>query len=82
MATFKQLTISFTAGAMLGAAIVYPANAEAATDYGDEHLKPMTRCQYEDGSDVIPDRADQCVWIDPDTGDMYINPTPEEVDNG
>ena len=32
-------------------------------------------CQVEDGSDV----DGQCFWVDPDTGDMYINPTPEEV---
>lgn len=35
----------------------------------------IPRCAYEDGSDV----DGLCVWIDPDTGDAYLNPTPEEV---
>lgn len=47
--------------------------------HGTAHAEPMPVCQYEDGSDVIPDRADQCLWTDPDTGNVYINPTPEEV---
>jgi hypothetical protein len=37
------------------------------------HAMPV--CQYEDGSDV----DGQCLWTDPDTGNVYINPTPEEV---
>jgi hypothetical protein len=36
---------------------------------------PLPRCAEEDGSDV----DGFCVWVDPDTGDMYVNPTPEEV---
>lgn len=32
-------------------------------------------CRFEDGSDI----DGQCLWIDPDTGNAYINPTPEEV---
>lgn len=36
---------------------------------------PLPRCQEEDGSDI----DGVCVWIDPDTGNSYINPTPEEV---
>lgn len=32
-------------------------------------------CIEEDGSDV----DGLCVWTDPDTGDMYLNPTWEEM---
>lgn len=32
-------------------------------------------CDLEDGSDV----DGLCIWIDPDTGDAYANPTQEEV---
>jgi len=35
----------------------------------------MPLCQQEDGSDV----DGYCLWVDPDTGRGYINPTPEEV---
>lgn len=34
----------------------------------------MPYCQFEDGSDV----DGYCLWVDPDTGMGYINPTPEE----
>ncbi len=39
------------------------------------YAQPLPYCQTEDGSDV----DGQCIWIDPDTGDAYINPTPAEV---
>jgi hypothetical protein len=44
--------------------------------HGVAHAEPIPVCQYEDGSDV----DGQCLWTDPDTGNVYINPTPEEVD--
>lgn len=69
----KKLVISTIAGAAAAAIWLHMPEANA------EPANPTVQCMYEDGSDVIPDRADQCIWIDPDTGDMYINPTPEEV---
>jgi len=38
-------------------------------------LTQIPRCALEDGSDV----EGICVWIDPDTGNVYINPTEEET---
>lgn len=39
--------------------------------------EPLPPCQFEDGSDINQDGY--CLWVDPDTGEGYVNPTYEEV---
>ena len=46
------------------------ASAKTSPDLGGIPI-----CQVEDGSDV----DGLCFWVDPDTGDLYLNPTPEEA---
>ena len=36
---------------------------------------PLPACQTEDGSDI----DGYCLWTSPRTGNVYLNPTPEEV---
>lgn len=35
----------------------------------------LPQCQTEDGSDI----DGYCLWTDPDTGNVYLNPTPAEL---
>ena len=59
-------------------AVAVAASLTIGYTVGDFDPKPaqaLPICQLEDGSDV----DGQCIWIDPDTGNAYINPTPEEV---
>ena len=58
------------AATAVGAMILASPDASA-----DEVWVLMPLCQQEDGSDV----DGYCLWVDPDTGRGYINPTPEEV---
>lgn len=63
----KSLAAFFiTFSIILALAQIHEASAKA-----DDVWVLMTRCQTEDGSDV----DGVCVWVDPDTGDGYINNT-------
>jgi hypothetical protein len=55
----------------LGVAVGAMLLAQPDTGHGASFL-PI--CAEEDGSDI----DGLCMWVDPDTGDGYINPTPEE----
>lgn len=50
------------------------APAGTAHASGDTVTVELPRCEEEDGSDV--DRL--CAWIDPDTGNVFINPDPAD----
>jgi len=58
------------------AAIAIVALSYACTGTGKAHAIPVLidvpQCATEDGSDV----DGLCVWIDPDTGNAYLNPEP------
>jgi hypothetical protein len=61
-------------GLVLGpeVAAVPSVRVTASDDWGH-----WPQCRLEDGSDV----DGQCIWISPRTGDAYLNPTPDEVDD-
>jgi hypothetical protein len=51
------------------------APAGSAHADGDTVTVELPRCHTEDGSDI----DGFCAWIDPDTGDVFINPTTVEM---
>jgi len=63
----KYHLVTFLVGALA-------ALGGAALARADDAVVIMPYCQFEDGSDV----DGYCLWVDPDTGMGYINPTPEE----
>lgn len=74
----RRFMADLAAGTLIGTTVVFGAawlgTAIARAD-GDTVTVELPRCAEEDGSDVIDGF---CAWIDPDTGDVYINPTPED----
>ena len=63
------ITAAVAAATAAGAMLLASPDADA-----DVAVIEMPYCQFEDGSDV----DGYCLWVDPDTGMGYINPTPEE----
>lgn len=61
----------WTFGATMALGELYSARVQAIAT----PTVTVPYCGTEDGSDV----DGVCVWVDPDTGDLYVNPTPEEM---
>ena len=69
----KSHIVTAAVAALTALGIAAMARGEFDTAQHEEVSIPI--CQMEDGSDV----DGLCFWIDPDTGDMYLNPTDAEV---
>lgn len=70
----RTLLYSIAAGATIGAAICYPADANAEPST----LKP---CYGIDGDHPVENQDGYCYYVSR-SGDLYINPTPQEITEG
>jgi hypothetical protein len=73
----KQIAISALVASSITGGLFCIAELASPKAQAGPVQGPTPQCQVEEGSDVDV----WCIWIDPDTGDMYINPTPEEVNH-